>query len=107
MELTSEPEPEKVDLVFTSNNLLNVVTWLRAGHIICLHNSYNAWPVQFYYSVERLETITNQQMIYVNLVNWHELLEEDEWPYYIKKEGFVRYKSTNILPKTEHHFELP
>ena len=106
MELTSDLE-EEVDLVFTGNNLLNIITWLRAGHIICLHNSYKAWPVKFYYSVERLESITNQQMIYVDLVNWHELLEEDEWPYYIKKEGFVPYKSTNILPKTEHHFELP
>jgi hypothetical protein len=106
MELTSDLE-EEVDLVFTGNNLLNIITWLRAGHIICLHNSYKACPVQFYYSVERIENITNQQMIYVDLVNWHELLEEDEWPYYIKKEGFVRYKSTNILPKTEHHFELP
>ena len=95
------------EVVFTSNNLLNVVTWLRAGHIICLHNSYKSHTEQFYYSVETLESITNQQMIYVNVVNWKELLEEDEWPYYIKEEGFVTYKSTNVLPKKEHHFELP
>ena len=106
MELTSEPE-SKEDLVITSNNLLNVVTWLRAGHIICLHNSYKACSAQFYYSTETLDSITNQQMIYINVVNWRELLEEDEWPYYIKEEGFVRYKSITVLPKKENHFELP
>ena len=106
MELTTEPEPEEVDLEFTSNNLLNVITWLRAGHIICLHKSYNS-SAQFYYSTETLESITNQQMIYIDAVNWQGLLEEDEWPYYIKEEGFVQYKSINVLPKKEHHFELP
>ena len=105
--VAEEAVSEEEELVFTNNNLLNVVTWLRAGHIICLHNSYKSHTEQFYYSVETLESITNQQMIYVNVVNWKELLEEDEWPYYIKEEGFVTYKSTNILPKKEHHFELP
>ena len=100
-------EEEETELVFTSNNLLNIMTWLRAGHIICLHNSYKSHKAQFYYSVETLESITNQQLIYVNVVNWKELLEEDEWPYYIKEEGFVLYKSINVLPKKEHHFELP
>lgn len=103
----AEAIEEENELVFTSNNLLNVVTWLRAGHIICLHNSYKSHTEQFYYSVETLESITNQQMIYVNVVNWPELLEKDEWPYYIKEEGFVSYKSINVLPKKEHHFELP
>ena len=32
----AEAIEEGKELVFTSNNLLNVVTWLRAGHIICL-----------------------------------------------------------------------
>ena len=103
MELTTESE---LDLEFTGNNLLNVVTWLRAGHIVCLHNSYNPQTTQFYYSTETLESITTQQMIYINVVNWRELLEDDEWPYYIKEEGFVPYKSITVLPKKEHHFEL-
>lgn len=105
MELTTNADES--ELHFTSNNLLNVVTWLRAGHIICLHNSYNHKTEQFYYSAETLESVTNQQMIYVDVVNWPGLLDEDEWPYYIKEEGFVSYKSINVLPKKDHHFELP
>jgi hypothetical protein len=108
MSTESEVKVEVVDeLVFTSNNLLNVITWLRAGHIICLHNSYKSRTKQFYYLTETLESITNQQMIYINVVNWCGLLDEDEWPYYIEEEGFVPYKSINVLPKKEHHFELP
>lgn len=108
MSTESEVKVEVVEeLVFTSNNLLNVVTWLRAGHIICLHNSYKSRTKQFYYLTETLESITNQQMIYINVVNWPQLLDEDEWPYYIEEEGFVPYKSINVLPEKEHHFELP
>ena len=105
MELTNDTEEK--ELVVTSNNLLNVVTWLRDGHIICLHNSYNSRSRQFYYSFETLDSVTNQEMIYVDVVNWPQLLEDDEWPYYIKEEGFVSYKSINVLPKKDHHFELP
>jgi len=93
------------ELNITSNNLLNVINWLKDGYIICLHNSYKY--EQFYYSTENIETITNQEIIYVDLINWNSLLEEDEWPYYINDSGFVKYKTINILPKKEHHFVLP
>jgi hypothetical protein len=90
------------ELVITSNNLLNIINWLKDDNIICLHNSYKYQ--QFYYSKENLESITDQEIIYVDLINWSELLDEDEWPYYIKDNGFVSYKSTQILPDKEHYF---
>ena len=95
----------ETELIVTDNNILNIINWLKAGHIICLHNSYKFG--KFFYSKDILESITNQELIYVDVINWPELIKNDEWPYYIKEEGFVSYISTSILPKKEHHFELP
>jgi len=39
--------------------------------------------------------------VYINLKNCPELLDDDEWPWYIKNEGFTEYKSIDILPKKE------
>lgn len=88
------------ELVVTNNNLLNVINWLKLGYIICLHisNKHN----QYYYSQKNLKEI-----IYIDLINWPSLLEEDEWIYYIKEQGFEPYESIDILPKKEHHFTLP
>ncbi len=84
----------------TSNNLLNVINWLKAGYIICLHISNE--NKQYYYSQKHLKEI-----IYIDLINWPFLLEEDEWVYYIKEQGFEPYESIDVLPKKEHHFTLP
>lgn len=84
----------------TRNNLLNVINWLKAGYIICLHISNE--NKQYYYSQKHLKEI-----IYIDLINWPFLLEEDEWVYYIKEQGFEPYESIDVLPKKEHHFTLP
>jgi hypothetical protein len=93
------------EIVITGNNLVDVINWLKEGYIICLHNSYRR--SNFFYSKEQLESITNQEIIYIDVVNWPELIKSDEWPYYINEAGFVVYKSTDLLPIKEHHFELP
>ena len=93
------------ELEITGNDLLTVVNWLKAGHIVCLHNSYK--NDQYYYSSATIESVSTQELIYVNLSNWTSLLNEDEWPYFIKDSGFVSYTSTHILPVKEHHFEIP
>ena len=93
------------ELVITNNNLLNVINWLKDGYIICLHNSHKY--EKFFYSKETLEMITNEEIDYIDLVNWAELIDEDEWPYYIKDEGFYAYKSIKVLPKKEHYVILP
>ena len=100
--MSSEKEKE---IVITDNNLQDLVNWLRNGFIVCLHNSYERGI--FFYSKERLDSITNEEIIYVDVVNWPELIKKDEWPYYINEAGFVVYKSTSVLPKKEHHFEIP
>jgi hypothetical protein len=41
----------------------------------------------------------------VDLKNWPDLLNEDEWPYYIKDAGFKEYEGN--LPQNEEHYILP
>ena len=94
------------ELEITENNLLNIVNWLKLGHVVCLHHTYRC--AQFYHSIETVdEFLTKAAVIYIDLKRWPSLLDEDEWPFHIQEEGFVPYKSTHILPKKEYHFDLP
>lgn len=93
------------ELIVTDNSLIDVINWLKEGYIICLHNSYRRF--KFFYSKERIESVTNEEIIFIDVKKWPELIKKDEWPYYINEAGFVPYKSTNVLPKKEHHYELP
>ena len=72
---------------------------------MCIHNSYKTFQV--YYSKDYLETISDQEIMFVDVINLPSLLDETEWPWYIKDAGFVQYTNTIVLPKKEHHFELP
>ena len=97
-----------MDLLETpsGNNLSDVINWLKAGYFVCLHNSYRTGKV--YYSNKTLETVPDdKEIVYIDLQKWPELLNNDEWPWYIKDAGFVKYISTKVLPKIEHHFEIP
>jgi len=93
------------ELIVTDNSLIDVINWLKEGYIICLHYSYRRF--KFFYSKERIESVTNEEIIFIDVIKWPELIKKDEWPYYINEAGFVVYKSTNVLPKKEHHYELP
>jgi hypothetical protein len=88
----------------TGNNLADVVNWLKEGYFVCLHDSSKKNSRQVYYSKDSL---VNEEMIFVDLINWPDLLDEDEWPWYIKDAGFVRYNNANIFPKKEYSFVLP
>jgi hypothetical protein len=48
-----------------------------------------------------------EKIIFVDLINWPDLLNEDEWPWYIKNAGFVRCSNAVVLPKKENYFVLP
>ena len=91
---------EREELVFTNNNLFDIINWLKKGYMICLF-SYN--KKIFFYNKERLDYITNEKLIYVNVSHYASLLAEGEWPWYIMKEGFVEYKSNYLLPTIEEN----
>ena len=54
----------------------------------------------FYFSKELLDEIEDE-IIYVNVED-ASLLNEDEWPWYIKNAGFTEYKS-QILPTNKEN----
>ena len=88
----------KEKLVFTQNILSDIINWLKNGYMICIysHNKY-----LFYYSMETINLIVDEKIIYINVSKDTSLLNKDEWPHYIKNEGFVEYKSTDKLPTNE------
>lgn len=88
------------ELVFTNNNLLDIINWLKKGYMVCLF-SYN--KKIFFYNKENLDFITDEKIIYVNVSHFGSLLLEGEWPWYIMKEGFVEYKSINKLPTNQEN----
>jgi len=93
-----------MEKTLTGNNLADVVKWLTDGYFVCLHNSSETKNArQIYYSKDSL----NQEIIFVDMVNWPDLMDEDEWPWYIKDAGFDLHNNTDVLPKKEHYFELP
>ena len=88
------------ELVFTNNNLLDIINWLKKGYIVCLF-SYN--KKLFFYNKEILDHITDEKLINVNVSHYASLLSEGEWPWYIMKENFVEYKSIDKLPTNEEN----
>ena len=86
------------ELVFTNNNLSDIINWLKKGYIVCLF-SYN--KKLFFYNKETLDHITDEKIIYVNVTHYASLLAEGEWPWYIMREKFVEYKSFDKLPTNE------
>jgi len=88
----------KTTLVTTSNSLADILNWLTNGHIICMYSNNK---IIHYFFKETLDKINSEIIVYINLKNCPELLDDDEWPWYIKNEGFTEYKSIDILPKKE------
>jgi len=88
------------ELFFTNNNLLDIINWLKKGYIVCLF-SYN--KKLFFYNKEILDHITDEKLININMSHYASLLSDGEWPWYIMKENFVEYKSTDKLPTNEEN----
>lgn len=82
------------ELVCTTNNLRDIVDWLKKGYIICIYADKKSIV---YYSNEPIDKSINKKMIYIDVSKNPGLLDDDEWPYYIEKEGFIRYKNIESL----------
>jgi hypothetical protein len=85
----------KKTLVTTKNSLADIINFLKDGYIVCLHAGYYK---QYYFTKEVLDELNDESIIYINLTKDPSLLQEGEWPQYIKNEGFVEYKSISKLP---------
>ena len=84
------------EIIPTTNNLKDIVDWLKNGDIVCIHTKKDF----IYYSKNECE-IMDQRLIYVDVQCTPDLLLDGEWPYYIENEGFVRY--TGPLPSKKEY----
>ena len=83
-------------LTTSSNNLQDIINWLKMGHIVCIHDDIRHL---YYYSKETLTEIPIKCfLIYVDCSRYPSLLDVGEWSWYIEDAGFIRYSSTDILP---------
>ena len=85
----------KKPLITTTNSLADIITWLKDGYMVCIHSSRKAL---YFFSTETLTEIKGEKLIYIDVEKDASLLDDDEWPWYIKQEGFVEYTSINVLP---------
>jgi len=85
-------------IVTTNNSLADIINWLKDGYMVCI---YALDTKLFYFSKEVLDKIEDK-IIYVNVQRDASLLNEDEWPWYIKNAGFTEYKS-HILPTNKEN----
>ena len=87
------------ELVQSGNDLADIVAWLKLGNIVIIHaNGYGRT-----YRIPGLKAI---RKIYVNVSSFPSLLDEDEWPWYIKDAGAeeifdtLAYEEENIVSFT-------
>jgi len=87
----------KIELKTTNNMLYDIIRFLKDGHIICLHYDNVG---TYFYSQNSLttENVVDKKLVYLNIKKCPSLLDESEWPVYIKEAEFVEYKTRKILP---------
>ena len=96
----------KQELQLTNNTLADIIRFLKEGYIICIYCDNLRC---YYYSTPKCIKINDEKLIYINVKLIPSLLEEDEWHWYIKSEGFVEYETTYVLPTNEeniYHFAI-
>jgi hypothetical protein len=66
----------------TSNNLADVIRWVKDGDCVTLY-AINRGS-QVYHQCNVRTSPEQTRFIYLNLSRHSSLMEDDEWPYYIK-----------------------
>ena len=83
----------KCPLTITTNNLLDVINWLKKGYYVIIHTTNG----RFYHKCLEndlgedkyvTEYINTHRFIYVDISKMPGLNDDGEWEYYIKNEGF-------------------
>ena len=83
----------------TTNSLFDIIQYLKDGNMVCLHTSNE--HKYFHYP----ESI-NEKLIYIDVSSMPSLMDEGEWPWYIKNEGFVKYESILNLPINKTFYRI-
>ena len=64
------------NLKITTNNLFDIIQYLKDGNMVCLHTRNNYIYFHFPNSI-------NEKLIYIDISSMPSLMDEEEWPWYI------------------------
>jgi hypothetical protein len=90
----------------TNNSLKDIINWLKNNNMVFLYAGNN---YKCYYNKESVTNncdFNNTKLIYIDICDFPSLIDEDEWPWYIKNEGFIDYKNIDVLPTDVYHYKL-
>lgn len=104
----------------TSNNLVDIITWLSAGDYVVVHNQYKV--ARYFHSKCEGQVCSDEEIqrqlehcrvLYLDVASLPGLIDDGEWEYYIKEAGHkectcllkTRCADANHLPHS-FHFSL-
>lgn len=67
----------------TGNSLRDIIDWIKQGDFIILH--HQGLYARYYHQCS--EKSAKYRIIYINIINYPDLLNDGEWPWYIEDEG--------------------
>ena len=87
------------DLKITTNSLFDIIQYLKDGNMVCLHTRNDRVYFHFPDSI-------NDKLIYIDVSSMPSLMDNGEWPWYIKIAGFVEYESILNLPINQTFYRI-
>ena len=87
------------DLKITTNSLFDIIQYLKDGNMVCLHTRNDRVYFHFPDSI-------NEKLIYIDVSSMPSLMDNGEWPWYIKNAGFVEYESILNLPINQTFYRI-
>jgi len=82
----------------STNQLLDVIKWLRNGDIVVIFNDNNVFRI-FYQSEEYLNNLTDRRIILIDCQTVPGICDDGEWNYYITEAGNIESTSVDLLQK--------
>lgn len=82
----------------SSNQLLDVIKWLRNGDIVVIFNDNNVFRI-FYQSEEYINNLTERRIIMIDCQTVPGICDDGEWNYYITEAGNIESTSVDLLQK--------
>lgn len=82
----------------STNQLLDVIKWLRNGDIVVIFNDNNVFRI-FYESDDYLNNLTDRRIIMIDCQTVPGICDDGEWNYYITEAGNIESTSVDLLQK--------
>ena len=82
----------------STNQLLDVIKWLRNGDIVVIFNDSNVFRI-FYESDDYLNNLTDRRIIMIDCQTVPGICDDGEWNYYITEAGNIESTSIDLLQK--------